>query len=250
MKKSEAIMLWPKVYDYLMMVLNSENLPEKMYEVGFKVLAEWVLKADKFLNHDKLWDLLFTAAKTKWFFAAKNIMWNLITKSSNVRIFENMKFAQAFKNISEREQKFLDSVVEILLQSKETFESELMDTESEFWDNISDLANDLLSNFEILIFQDIERAEKIFEIVFLFINHSSSKICIRGIEIFGALKETIYDIRKEIIQAGNYDYLVEAFIKATKITIDRVKRPLYQINDDGTLQDEDTDDEETLSELR
>lgn len=82
------------------------------------------------------------------------------------------------------------------------------------------------------------------------IRHSSTKISIRGLECFGALKETIYDIQKEIVESGNSDYLVEAFFTATKITLEKSKRSLYQLNEEGKIQDEDSEEEENINSIR
>jgi len=43
-----------------------------------------------------------------------------------------VSFSQAFKNISSQEQKFLDSVVDLILTGKENFENEIDDAESDF----------------------------------------------------------------------------------------------------------------------
>ena len=130
-----------------------------MYKTGFQTIAEWIIKTDTFLSHEELLSLVFKASKTKWFPEVKNILWNLITKSSNWKLFENVSFSQAFKNISSQEQKFLDSVVDLILTGKENFENEIDDAESDFWNELSDLLCDLLTNFEILLFQNIEQAK-------------------------------------------------------------------------------------------
>lgn len=239
-----------KIYDYLFQILSEENLSEKVYQQSFDVLAEWVIKTDAFLAHERLVEIIFTAAKSKWYSAAKKVLYNAITNSNNVKIFSQASFKQAFKTISAKEQQFLDSVWELVVEGKSAFEAEIDDPESEFCDEMSDLACELLINFQIVLFQDITKAQKLFEIVFLCIRHASSKIAIRGIECFGELKDTIYDIQKEISGSENSDYLVQAFLDAWKITLEKSKRSLYKLSEDGTMLDEDSEEEETLNSIR
>lgn len=250
MKRSEALQACPGVYDYLSKILKSEELQESVYEICFEVAAEWVIKTDVFLSHDGLVDIVFQAARSKYFSKAKKILINAITNSNNCRGFLEAKFEQAFKNISDREQKFLDSVVELLIEGVENFQNNLSELEDEFSDDYSDLTNELLTNFQILFFQDLEKAQKLFQIVYLLIQHCERKISIRGIEIMGSLKETIYEIESDLKKAGDTNYLITAFFEAMKITLVRCKRPLYALNEDGTLVDPDSDDEEDIHELR
>jgi len=63
-----------KVYDYLVLALNSTELTENMYKTGFQTIAEWIIKTDTFLSHEELLSLVFKASKTKWFPEVKNIL--------------------------------------------------------------------------------------------------------------------------------------------------------------------------------
>jgi hypothetical protein len=142
-KKSEMLMKCHDVYNYLIQVLNSEDMPDEIYKHGFKTVEEWILKTDKFLQHESLLEIVFTAANTKWFVQAKNIMSSAITKSSNAKIFLSASFNQAFQNISEGEQRFLDSVAEFILSNQTKFEQEISDPDSELCKELADLACDL-----------------------------------------------------------------------------------------------------------
>jgi hypothetical protein len=142
-KKSEMLMKCHDVYSYLIQVLNSEDMPDEIYKNGFKTVEEWILKTDKFLQHESLLEIVFTAANTKWFVQAKNIMSSAITKSSNAKIFLSASFNQAFQNISEGEQRFLDSVAEFILSNQIKFEQEISDPDSELCKELADLACDL-----------------------------------------------------------------------------------------------------------
>lgn len=240
-KKSEMLLKCNDVYNYLCQVLNSEDMPDEIYKNWFQTVEDWILKTDKFLQHEGLLELVFTAANTKWFLQAKNIMSKAINKSSNAKIFLSASFSQAFQNISETEQRFLDSVAEFILTNQSKFEQEIGDPESDFCKELADLACDLCANFEVLLFQDIEKAQKLFNFVILVLSHSSKAISMRALEFFGELKETLVDIKDEVIKADNFDYILEPFFTASKIALEQSKRELYKINEAGNILDEDSD---------
>jgi hypothetical protein len=91
------------------------------------------------------------------------------------------------------------------------------------------------------LFQDVEKAQKLFEFMFLILKHSSKNISMRALEFFGELKETLVDIKDEVIEANNFDYILEPFFTASKIALEQSKKALYKVTEDGIVSDEDSD---------
>ena len=137
--KFELLQKCHTVYNYLIQVLNSEGLPDKFIELAFKTIEEWVIKSDKFYSHEGIFELLFNAVKSKWFKQVKDIMVQVITKSSNTKLFMNVKYEEAFKSIQPEERKFLELVKEFIFACKDDFEADLTNPDSEFCKEIADL---------------------------------------------------------------------------------------------------------------
>lgn len=239
--KFELLQKCHTVYNYLIQVLNSEGLPDKFIELAFKTIEEWVIKSDKFYSHEGIFELLFNAVKSKWFKQVKDIMVQVITKSSNTKLFMNVKYEEAFKSIQPEERKFLELVKEFIFACKDDFEADLTNPDSEFCKEIADLTWELLSNFEILLLEEAEQASPLFEFLYLILRHSSRNISIRALELFGDLKETLCEIKSEVKGA---DYLLEPYYNATRITFEKCKKKLIQMNEDGTFAEPDDSDDE------
>jgi len=249
-KKYDLLLCCGQVNEYLILVLNTENLPDNLYEHSFKSIEEWIIKSDTFYTNEKLLELVFNFSETKWYKQVIAIMAQAIVKSSNNKLFLNVSFSQAFQAIKPEEQRFLDSVLNYVLKSKSTFEEQLGDPESEFCKEISDLACLLLENFEIILFHDDQKSAEIFEFIYLILRHSSRTISLRGLEFFTDLKETLQEIRSEV---KNADFLLEPYFTASQITMEKAKRALFELNQNGIYEEaeeSEIENQETLSKYR
>lgn len=270
--KTRLITDWHKVYDYIWGILNSENIKDDTVKATFKTLEEWIIKSDKFYSHEEIQSIIFNALNSKWFVEVKSILSTVIIKSQNAKLFLNANldailddidliiqqrnqqlpadFVPKFKTIQPNEQRFLDSLVNFIIDSKENFKAEIDDIESEFCSNISDLTIDLFQNFEVLIYEDSERAVKIFEVILMILSHKSRSISLQAIEFFGDFKESISIIKAKYT---DLEFFIEPYFEAVKIVLEKSKRKLFQQNESGEyfeLEDSDNDKQEDISHYR
>jgi hypothetical protein len=239
-KKFDLLNQCDKVYEYLVLILNSESMPDKIYELCFKTIETWTIKSDRIYNNEQILEIVFNAAKTqKWFKWAKDIMSQAICCSSNTKLFFNVQFKEAFNQISPQEKKFLDSVLDFILQGKDKFEAELEDLESEYCKEISELASDLIQNFEILLFDSPEKTNKILDYICLILKHDSRVISLKGLEVFTELKETLQELKSDVVVE---DHLIDPFFTASQIVLEKCKKKLLvQLSDGSYEEPEDTD---------
>ena len=262
--KMELIQKSQTVYDYLSNILSTEGLGNNIYELAFKSIEEWIIKSENFFNHERIQQIVFDAFKSDWFLNVIQILSQAITKSLNAKLFLNVSYKQAFESIKENELRFLNSVAQLIIESSERYEQELEDKYSEFCKEMSDLANDLLSNFEIILLEDNDVSKRLLQFVQLMLQQKSRNMSIRAMEFFGEFKDTLMQIRTDIEQP---EYLLEHFFIACRISLEKSQlksmqftgRPLktsYKMNCNITyntiqIDEEDSDDEqENISTYR
>ena len=268
--KTRLIYDWHKLYDFVCKILNLKDIKEEIVKATFKMLEEWIITSDMFYKHEEIQSLIFNALDSKWFQDVKEIVSTVITKSPNANLFQNANLDAILKDINlivqqriqgltstlklntiqANEQRFLDSLVDFILKSKQNFLSEIEDIESEFWSNFSDLAIELFQIFDVLIFEDSERAVNIFEIIILILSHKSRSISLQAIEFFGSFKETIAIIKTK---HSDLEFYLEPYFEATKIVLEKSKKKLFEKNDDGEFvepEDSDNDKQEDVGHYR
>lgn len=244
--KFELISKSTVVFNLISQVLSTEGLSHKVYELAFKSIEEWIIKTEKFISHEKIQEIVFSAFKSEWFLQVVQILSQVITKSPYAKLFQNVSYESAFKTILPEDLRFLQSVSQLLIDSTDQFKEEMENPYSDFCKEISELAYDLLSNFEIILFENNEITKNLFDFIQMMCSNSSYANSIRALQFFGEFKETLQIVKQHIEEPN---FLLSPFYTAWRNVIKKSQRKrLISLDENGNAIEDDGHDSDDETE--